>query len=951
MLEQPLTAFAFGKPLQLDSGDGIYMSEVTVTAFIESPSGGDPFEVGEKVKEFSFPVIDLEDSAGGSGWIPHETYRLLPEIAIDGTRPSSLADSPGLGLLKPDGSVWHLAAGGGSAGMFDVLKSRTDGDGWQLDQPNGSVLLFDAEGRLESFADRNGNERTYTYTDGNGDGESLELETITDVFGLTKTFHYAAGTLDKVVDFAGREWDYEVTGGKLRNVIWPKSEIGGGAGASWSLHYNEPDNPWLVTIVDPALGQTVFTFAEFTDHNIDPETGSDRTFDFFRLNGFTRADGAVRSVEPLKLMALATQETAPENPFYDVELPENIQSTAMFRQVSTTVKMDDFQQPVSTDSSDGYKTTQDRYENGLVQMFQPLVDNGVSPDYHYEYDARGRVELIKYPDGTTDDFLYGAKGQLEVHTDRLGRTTTNVLDLRGNALFVQYDIDLIGADISNNIGVPLTDDTNPIDRYDANGDGFVESQDALSVYSALVFYVNTGVLPDDLHWDVNGSGTLSALDVLTISNYLGDISTLLLGSFTYTQPGEGVPVGLLRTATDRRGLVTGYEYDDSGPAIGLLETVTVGDGLADPATYDPANPALITGEYERTTQFFYDDRRNLESTIDPLGRLSVTLHDQLDRPFEVRTFQSETGDAWSVTNIEYDVLGAVFATSEAITYESETPLQRRTEFTERDPLSRPKWVKLPEINGALPELHYTYVDGFLATFQDQLGRVTEYDFVDGRLDEVRSPGATDGAVLTTNYEYRLSGETKKIESTAQDGKLLASQSWIFDEEGRVKHAEHLGADDTMISETSKYDAVGRRYEYHDERGNISTFKYDDLDRLILETLPYEPLSSIRDTVTSYYDAAGSIAGTRDPLGHFTVRSLNVLGETLSVTSPDPDGSGARTPLVSTVHRDQVGLPHEEFAPSDNYGRQVKINSERDEYGLLTGTLVTHTAATVPDCAR
>ncbi len=401
----PLTAFAFGKPLQLDSGDGIYMSEVTVTAFIESPSGGDPFEVGEKVKEFSFPVIDLEDSAGGSGWIPHETYRLLPEIAIDGTRPSSLADSPGSGLLKPDGSVWHLAAGGGSAGMFDVLKSRTDGDGWQLDQPNGSVLLFDAEGRLESFADRNGNERTYTYTDGNGDGESLELETITDVFGLTKTFHYAAGTLDKVVDFAGREWDYEVTGGKLRNVIWPKSEIGGGAGASWSLHYNEPDSPWLVTIVDPALGQTVFTFAEFTDHNIDPETGSDRTFDFFRLNGFTRADGAVRSVEPLKLMALATQETAPENPFYDVELPENIQSTAMFRQVSTTVKMDDFQQPVSTDSSDGDKTTQDRYENGLVQMFQPLVDNGVSPDYHYEYDARGRVELIKYPDGTTDDFL------------------------------------------------------------------------------------------------------------------------------------------------------------------------------------------------------------------------------------------------------------------------------------------------------------------------------------------------------------------------------------------------------------------------------------------------------------------------------------------------------------------------------------------------------------------
>ncbi|MEQ8786495.1 MAG: Calx-beta domain-containing protein [Pirellulaceae bacterium] len=589
--------------------------------------------------------------------------------------------------------------------------------------------------------------------------------------------------------------------------------------------------------------------------------------------------------------------------------------------------------------------------------------DALSRETTYEYDDLGRLTKVTLPD------LDGAGGapapELTYTYDAVGNTLTET-DAEGNT--TTYEYDNLNRLVKTTLPDPDTSDQDPAPyvTYSYDDAGQLVSQTDELGRTTSYEYDGLGRLVTVTLPDLDGPGGIDPPEMthaydavgntLTETDAEGNTTTYAydnlyrLTSITGEDPdGAGVgdpsPVttfeydsaGQLTKVTDALSRITSYEYDALGRQTKVILPDLDGIGTGDPApemtyTYDLVGNLLTETDAEgNTTTYTYDDLYRL---------ITITEAD----PDGVGV-----GVSSPVTTYLYDLAGQLIKITD--------PHSREIDFI-YDVLGRRTSVTLPDPDGTggpleAPQTTYTYdLVGNLLTETDALDNVTTYAYDDlYRLVLVTQadPDGTGGSLESpvTAYEYDDAGQLTKIIDP-----LLRETSFQYDALGRWTKViqpdpDGAGTGDPSPEIEYAYDLAGNLTSQTDALDNVTTYAYDNLYRLITVTQPDPDGSGTGDPspVISYeYDLAGQLTTLTDPLSRETSFEYDALGRQTKVIQPDPDGTGTGDPAPETEYAyDLVGNIVSMTDPLENvttyeydnlYRRTKTIQPDPDGMGSL-----------------
>jgi RHS repeat-associated protein len=529
---------------------------------------------------------------------------------------------------------------------------QNPGGGFTLTRDTQTVLIFNAEGRLVSERDLNGN---------------------------VTTFHYdSGGHLAKITDAARRALTLTWTGGHITRVTDPR-------GRKVSFGYDGNGN--LTSSVDVNRGRTKFGYAK--GHLL---TSVRDARGFVTQNSY---DGHGRVISQLLdpktknhllgLNRLTKFEYGGDN----------------FAATGGTTKITD---PV------GHVTVRS-FSYGQQTLVTYGFNTAHAATWSYTYDpATLGVTSITDPNGHTSTMAYDALGNLLSKTDALGRTTTytynslnertSVTDPKTVTTSLTYDIKgnlrtlstpLVGTgqtSLTFHYHTPkhpgdvtsMTDPKGKIWRYayDAYGDR-TSLADPLGDKATYRFN-KIGWLLSQTSPKGNAKGqSPKAYTTIFDHNAFGDVTTVTdpLGHKT-TRTYD--PNRNLVQFVDGVGHVNKYIYD----AANELTTVKRADGTSLRTDYNPDGTVLdqvdgsgnktsygydplgrvgsVTDPLNRTTSYTYDGAGNRLTLTDPQGQVTSYAYDVAGEPTSI----SYSNDAaQNVSNIRYDPDGQRTAITDA----------------------------------------------------------------------------------------------------------------------------------------------------------------------------------------------------------------------------------------------------------------------------------------------
>jgi RHS repeat-associated protein len=490
--------------------------------------------------------------------------------------------------------------------------------------------------------------------------------------------------------------------------------------------------------------------------------------------------------------------------------------------------------------------------------------------YTYD-DARRRVSTTD-PLGNVATHSYDQASNLIATTDALGHTITYAYD----------DLNRL---------VATTDALGNTARKTYNADSTVFSEtDALGRITTYTY--------DDLKRVVSvtdplGNTTTSSYD--EAGNLIATIDAL-----GQTTTYEYDALGRLIRQTDSEGGVTAHVYDSIGNRIrtidpngnatlyaydALNQLVQEVDALGNVTThtYDLVGQRVsVTDANGHTTTFAYDELNRRLAVTDPLGNAATTTYDALGNVL------SQSDANGHSTTFSYDALSRLLSQTDATggvtsyTYDarsnqiSVTDANGHTTRTSYDSLNRPITVIDP--NGNTSSTDYDAV-GNVIGLSDALGNKTIFSYDDLN----RQVGVTDPLGNTTSYAYNAVGS--RVSLTDAEGVITRYE---YDGLNRLitvveNHVSSALADhETNVRTEYTYDGVGNRLTIKDGRGHITTFAYDDLNRLASESDP------LGNTTTYAYDAVGNRASLTDAMGYSTYYVYDVANRLSSIDYPEPD---------------------------------------------------------------
>jgi RHS repeat-associated protein len=303
--------------------------------------------------------------------------------------------------------------------------------------------------------------------------------------------------------------------------------------------------------------------------------------------------------------------------------------------------------PGGTNGSDPIPVTE--YRHDMAGNLRFVID-AYSVITEHQYDgANRRIKTIAAdPDGAGNpalsspvfEYRFDANGNQIAEIDPLLRMTTFQFDAANRPIAtVQPDVD----------GVVPRPWTNPVNRYDVNGDGRVSNADveaiaALDLKRADVLLGSSQSLPSIgkseipsaqglfgvYYVDVNGDNVLSQADIDAINHpqtgYLAGPTNRPAGPDTPDYANDaGKPVvkfaydpsGNLRFETNAEGKATEHRYD-----VRSRKVMTIQPLVTNGVTGSTANPMIEYG-YDRASQMVW--------MKDPNGRETEYRHDEMGR--------------------------------------------------------------------------------------------------------------------------------------------------------------------------------------------------------------------------------------------------------------------------------------------------------------------------------
>jgi len=683
---------------------------------------------------------------------------------------------------------------------------------------DGSVHLFDADGRMTSAVDRNGNAITYAY-----DAQD-RLQSITDPVGRVTTFAYDGnGRLDAITDPAGRVTDFNVdAAGNLTGVTFPD-------GATRGFGY---DARHLMTAQTSPRGFV-------TQYQYDG-------LGFFAQS--TQPDGSLRQVNPAQKIGLVDTSggLGSEGNPAPIVRPETALSGFVDPEGRVlTAATGRFGEPVAVAEPSGIMRTIDRDANGnpvledapgsnrISRVFNAfgnpvlVTDQTLGGSTQFTFDtALNRPLSIVDPAGETSSAAWDANGNLVGLTWPSGLSLTQTFNADGllasrtsiNGLVTTFEYDALGNRTA------LTSGTGPEQRRtevardargqaqaitDAEGNTLGFEIDSMDRLTALV-------LPDArrVEFTYDDDGQRASLTPPAGNAY----------GFTYSNTGRPSAEQYPAVAGGGSNEVS-YGYDASG----RLTSVNRADGSTLGYARDSAGRIVAINMPQGNYTFAYDPASGLQTSAgSPQG-----VTQQFEYLGGLLTAVDWLGPVTGRVEYEYDASGRLGALTVAGTrydhaYDANDNLTQVGAFTlAYDPATgEPIATSLDAIDEAMTfnafgELASHSVSDGVATLydvsysRDRLGRITmqtetiqgvtrslEYDYDPaGRLVTVRENG-----VVAFSYGYDPNNNRSDGGPTldAQD-RLL---SWMGVNHGYSADGERTSSTDGALVTQYRYDAQG-----------------------------------------------------------------------------------------------------------------------------------------------
>jgi RHS repeat-associated protein len=622
-----------------------------------------------------------------------------------------------------DGSVKAIDRGGASFArsgngiyIFDLrffIKATATGYQWYDRQ--GNTIDYDASGKIQGYADRNGVKVTFTY-DGSGQRSQVldhfgnlvlsfgytgaQLSSITDRINRTMQYQYSGSNLSKVIDVLGNISSYTYdgnnqlltltdqegrittlsyavsipapVGGAGLKVYTPKDAVvsaGTGISTSGSLQTYKVSR--VGTLTDP-LGRT-------TTYQYD----YDRVARQYTLTVVTPA--GVRTVGIYNVLGRLLQQTVGTRIVsklgFDVS---NVEISTDERGLTTTVQYDTARKPLSITYPDGTKVTT-TYD---VVYSKPLLktdEAGVQTKY--EYDGKGNLlamtEALGLPEQRLTTYTYDQYGQL-LSTTRKGATSQD--DATIGYAYDSYGNATTFTDALQNQTICTYDAMgNPLTKRDARSNTMAYSYNAMGWPTSVTDALNH---PTAFVYDKVGNRTkmIDALAYPTTSTYDGNNRltqiTDALGGITRTEfdadgrrtkniDPSGVTIsfgydtdGRLTRTTDGNGNVISYDYGAAGSGLDGLLTAINYLTYREEYKYDQRSRQTqviqvldASTRYTRATG--YDGVGNAVSQADAAGRSTLNKYDTLRRLTQI------TDPAGGVTQYSYNTRDNLLSITDA----------------------------------------------------------------------------------------------------------------------------------------------------------------------------------------------------------------------------------------------------------------------------------------------
>lgn len=772
-----------------------------------------------------------------------------------------------LRLTLPDGRAIYFARNSVGApydplsmmGFYGQIIKNVD-NSYTLTLRDGSVHQFNANGKLTSFADPNGNTITFTL---NGSGNPT---TITDASGRTITITYdSQSQIASISDSLGTIATYtRLSFGRLSSVTYAD-------GSKFQFTYVISGNNMYISTVKDALNNVL------ESHTYDSQGRA------------LTSEIAGNGTERYTLTYVSATETDVTDALNRVTKYFFDSSTG--RNVVTRVE--------GTCGCGNSQITEMSYDSNLNLISKTDALNHTTT---YTYDTNGN-RLTQTDSTGTVTYTYNSLGQVLTMTDQMNGVWTNTYDVHGNLLTAKDPLNNTTTFTYNGQGqlVTITDPRNNTTTfgYNTNGD-LTQRTDALNnqaniAYDArsrmtsianalsqvtsyeydLAGRLKKTIYPDSNFWlftydlagrktkvkDPRGYETTFAYDAayrLTSTTNADNKTT----TYAYDLMSN------LTGVTDALNRTTNYTYDDFNRVtkIKYPEATTGAGRLEENFAYDLAGNLLTkTDQAGRVTSYCYDNANRLTSTIDPAQK--TTAYE-----YNGRSQRTAVVDAISQRyEFVYDPLGHVTqekkgTATKSFVYDAAGNRTQRTDYNAAvtnytyDALNRLTTINYPNTTSAT----YGYdVLSRLTTATNPTGTVTLAYDNRGRISSV-----TDVFGQVVGYTYDASSNRTQLSLNA-----ATSATYQYDVINRLTQL----TDNAALNTTFAYDATNKLTSRTMPNGVVSSYEYDGLNRLTrlkhakgANTLAdFQYQFSTANDITQITDGAGAHNYTYDSLDRLT----------------------------------------------------------------------------------
>ncbi|MGH8769048.1 MAG: hypothetical protein ACREVT_12835 [Burkholderiales bacterium] len=828
-------------------------------------------------------------------WAPPNAYPFGNNWAFNFGMSVFLTYADKAGVLRPDGKfLQFLPPTSGTVyisepDVADMLEKLLDGAsnhiGWKLTTAGGdTVETYDAQGKLVSIAERNGQTRVLTYSTVSTPASIAHkpglLIAVTGHFGHQLNFTYdKESRVTQVTDPAGELYKFyydestavvvgtSATARNLTSIEFPDQR-------KRLYHYNEQQYTAGANRPNALTGITDENASRFSTYQYGAALRATSTEHAGGVNRYSfvyNTDGTRIVTDPLNTSRTYTFQT-----LYNVVKPIGISGSACPSCGPAAQTYDGNGFVASRTDWNGNLTTYLRQDsNGRLDLETSRTEGYGSPQARTittTWDPTFRLPALITEPGRTTSFSYDTSGNL------LTRTVTDTALARSRIWSYTY----------NAIGQVLTIDGPRTDVSDITTYVYENTSGNL-----LTVTNPAGHVTQITGYDANGRP-------LTIVDPNGLTTTL-----TY------FPRGWLSTRTVGSELTT-YEYD----GVGQLNKVTLPDASFLAYTFDAAHRLTeIADNLGNKIVYTLDamGNRTREDVRDPGGSLAQTrtrVYDGLNRLLQDI---GGTNPATQITQYGYDNQGNLTTITD--------PLNHVTTHA-YDARNRLKQVTDPALG--LTQYAYNALDQ-LVSVTDPRNNATTYA-VDA-LDNLNSQTSPDFGATANSFDDAgnvLTSRDAKNQTTTYQYDALNRVTQITHHDGsHVQYGYDAGANGkgrlTSITETDSGGALQTQVLY----------AYDLHARLSTETRTIGAATF----VTQYgYDSAGRLGTLTYPSGRQVAYSFDAAGR-IGLITTTPAGGATQSVVSGVAYHPFGGAKSFAFGNGQSYARGIDLDGRIAAYTL------------------